>query len=196
MTMPARALPRNLHTVLPTNSSPLERALVYAYDGQPLPVLIPRLKDPATCPVEYLPVLAYEYSVDVWSNTWPETIKRAVIKSARAIQARKGTIWAMKETLKTLGQGGAQIMERIGGRHWDDGAKWDSRVQWDGSWAMFAIQLSQPVTTAQGNLIIDAVSAVKPTHTHLMFLDMTAAPLRWDSAAHWDEGYTWDIIKG
>lgn len=187
--------PRNLSIALPSGSSDLERHLVDAYDAQVTPALIEHLKNPDECPVELLPFLAYEYSVDTWSDDWPESIKRGMIKSARAIQARKGTVWAVRETLKAMGQGASKIIERVGGRRWDEGLKWDTRYQWDGHWATFAIVLAQPVTAAHGKLIIEAISAVKPARCHLIRLDLTANPLRWDAHYEWDTNYTWDTIE-
>jgi phage tail P2-like protein len=192
---PTRNHPRNLHTVLPSGSTALEHDLVDAYDAQPVPVVIPTLKDPDTIPAPLLPYAAYERSVDTWSDNWPESTKRAMLKTARLIQARKGTVWAVREVLKAMGQGASQIIERVSGRRWDDGVHWDDRYQWDGHWATFAIILAQPVTAAHGKLIIEAISAVKPARCHLIRLDLTANPLRWDAQYEWDTNYTWDTIE-
>lgn len=192
---PVRPNPRNLHTVLPAGSTPLEHDLVDAYDAQIMPLLIPTLKDPDTCPEPLLAIMAYERNADAWSDAWPVATKRSMLKAARTIQARKGTVGAVRDVLKAMGQGAAVIVERIGGRRWDDGAAYDTNHQWDGSWATFAVQLSQPVTAAQGALIIDAINAAKRTSAHLLWLDMSANPLTWDANYCFDKGYTWDIIS-
>jgi hypothetical protein len=142
-----------------------------------------------------LAIMAYERNADAWSDAWPVDTKRNMLKAARAIQARKGTVGAVRDVLKAMGQGSAVIIERIGGRRWDDGAAYDTDYQWDGSWATFAVQLSQPVTSAQGALIIDAINAAKRTSAHLLWLDMSANPLKWDANYCFDTGYTWDIIS-
>ena len=189
--------PRELHQVLPSGSTALERAIVYAYDGQPTPTVIENLSDVDVADARLLNHLAYGANVDAWSSNWNESLKRAALRNAHAIQARKGTVWAVREALKALGQGDAQIIERVAARYYDSGDQWDARLIWDDEapdWATFAIRLRQPVTDAQGRLIIDAVSAVKPARCHLIYIDFAADLLRWDSGQKWNSGFTWDII--
>ena len=192
-----RTHPRNLHDVLPSGSTPLERGIVYAYDGQPTPTVIETINDYDRLDARLLDVVAYGLNVDVWSSAWPESIKRQMLKSARSVQAKKGTLAAIRATLQAMGQGDAQILERVGARHWDDGECWDNRCIWgdvQSGWALFAIRLKQPVTDAHGKLIIEAVSAAKPIRCHLVYLDFAGNQLRWDSEQRWDTGFTWDII--
>lgn len=44
--------------------------------------VIADFKDPWKCPLHLLPFLAFERSVDIWDETWPEWKKRSVIASA------------------------------------------------------------------------------------------------------------------
>ena len=53
-----RALPRNLHYVLPGNATVLEQSLVYAYDAQRLPVLIEQINDADKVDVRLLSAVA------------------------------------------------------------------------------------------------------------------------------------------
>ena len=193
-----RALSNELHTALPAGSTPLERALVKAITGLPRPVVIEQINDYEKVDARLLNIVAYGLNVDAWSSSWPESIKRAALKTAREIQSKKGTVWAVREVLKALGQGDAEIIERIGAQRWDGGAKFDEKFIWGGEqngWATFAIRLKQPVSETQGRLIIDAVSAVKRASAHLIYVDWSAAQLRWDELRRWDSGYTFDLIS-
>ena len=60
-------------------------------DGIPYEDL-PTVFDPWTCPARLLPWLAYTYSVDLWSNDWPENKKRRVIAMAVTLHRLKGTL--------------------------------------------------------------------------------------------------------
>ena len=189
--------PRELHQVLPSGSTALERAIVYAYDGQTVPTVIENLSDVDAADARLLNHLAYGANVDTWSSNWNESLKRAALRNAHAIQSRKGTVWAVREALKALGQGDAQIIERVAARYYDRDDQWDAGLIWDDEapdWGTFAIRLRQPVTDAQGRLIIDTVSAVKPARCHLIYIDFATDLLRWDSGQKWNSGFTWDII--
>ena len=198
-TYAARAHPRTLHTVLPSGSSALECAMVYAYDAQPVPTVIERLADYGKVDARLLSSVAYGLNIDAWSTQWSEAVQRAALQSAREIQARKGTPWAVQQVLKALGQGDATIIENVKSRRWGDGARWgDDGLMWGGAhnWDAFAIRLSQPVTDAHGRLIIDAVNSVKRASARLVYIDWAENPLRWGDQIKWGSGYTWGLING
>lgn len=90
-------------TLLPPNATAMERARAeVAAQLANLPVRIGDLKHPETCPADWLPWLAWERSVDVWSPSWPEAQKRAAIRASLEIHKRKGTVAAVKAALGTL----------------------------------------------------------------------------------------------
>ena len=89
-------------SLLPHNSSQLERAIEVATDDAPdLP--ISTLYNAATCPTHLLHQLAWAWSVDRWDNRWSEQVKRAAIASAFYIHAHKGTIGALRRVVEPLG---------------------------------------------------------------------------------------------
>lgn len=193
-----RTLPRSLHHVLPSNATVLEQSLVYAYDAQRLPVLIEQINDADKVDVRLLSAVAYGLGVDYWSSDWSESVRRTVLKTTRDIQAHKGTMWAIREVLKAVGQGGAEIIERVQRRRYGDGSHFGEGLMYSGAAnqaGTFAIRLKQPVTEAHGRLIIDAVSAVKPTARHLLYIDWARNNLRWGSGLRWGGGFTWGLIK-
>lgn len=90
--------------LLPGNATALERAAAQALAQiERVPVPLRALWNPDTCPVDLLPYLAWTFSVDRWSSTWPESAKRAAIKAAYFIHAHKGTIGALRRAVEPLG---------------------------------------------------------------------------------------------
>ncbi|MBH3307976.1 phage tail protein I [Pseudomonas mosselii] len=89
-------------TLLPLNSTPLERAMEAA-TAERTAVLLRTLYNPDTCPVRLLPYLAWAWSVDRWDGSWSEAVKRSVIRSAFYIHAHKGTIGALRRVVEPFG---------------------------------------------------------------------------------------------
>ena len=90
--------------LLPANATELERLAAEALAQiERVPVPLRQLWNPDTCPVELLPYLAWAFSVDRWSQAWPESAKRAAIRAAYFIHAHKGTIGALRRVVEPLG---------------------------------------------------------------------------------------------
>lgn len=91
-----------MNSLLPLNSTQLERA-IEAADIEVLNVPLRTLYNPDTCPAHLLYHLAWAWSVDRWDDTWPEAVKRSVIRSAFFVHAHKGTIGALRRVVEPLG---------------------------------------------------------------------------------------------
>jgi phage tail P2-like protein len=81
-------------SILPSNASPAMRA-VEQVSGERWDIdvdVIRRFKDPWQCPAHLLNFLAYERSVDIWNENWPEWKKRSVIASSPHDHRIKGTL--------------------------------------------------------------------------------------------------------
>ena len=91
--------------LLPPSASPQERAiaLTCAERCEDLPIPLRALWDPATCPADLLPWLAWTFSVDRWRSTWPEATKRSVIAAAMDVHRRKGTVASVRKAVEALG---------------------------------------------------------------------------------------------
>lgn len=89
--------------LLPPNSTKGERALVDAIGTRPLPVPVGDMWDADRCPADLLPWLAWALSVDDWKAYWPEHIKRSRVRSAIAIQRRKGTAQSVHDVVESFG---------------------------------------------------------------------------------------------
>ena len=91
-----------MQSLLPLNSTPLERA-VEAASAEDLQIALRTLYNPDTCPAHLLYQLAWAWSVDRWDETWSEAVKRSVIRSAFYIHAHKGTIGALRRVVEPFG---------------------------------------------------------------------------------------------
>lgn len=88
----------------PSNATPVELALEHAVALiTEIPNPIDTLWDPWKCPLDFLPWLAWQYSVDYWRADWPEQIKRQVIDVAYDVHRIKGTLPAIKRAVEGLG---------------------------------------------------------------------------------------------
>ena len=86
--------------LLPPGSTPFERGLASAAGRLgDVPVPIRSLWDPATCPSELLPFLAWGVSIDLWDPDWTEAEKRAAIATAIEDQRRKGTPASLRKVI-------------------------------------------------------------------------------------------------
>ncbi|OIN52580.1 phage tail protein I [Pseudomonas azotoformans] len=91
-------------SLLPANSSPLEKALDLGF-GTLLDRVVPpfpELMDPARTPVAFLPYLAADRAVNEWNTNAPEAEKRLTVKLAWPIARRAGTRQGLENAAKGL----------------------------------------------------------------------------------------------
>ena len=101
------------NSLLPPNSSELERAIEQSMDRYMLPVQV--ANNPLTAPVSFLPFLAESFSVDVWNEQLSEQEKREAIINSIEVHKYKGTIFAVKKAIAPL-FAQADIIEFTGDR--------------------------------------------------------------------------------
>lgn len=89
--------------LLPYCSSDLERDLDRALSHvETVEIPIRDLWNPWKCPIDVLPYLAWALSVDQWSSTWPEAVKRQVVSVSLDVHRIKGTRPAVEMALEAL----------------------------------------------------------------------------------------------
>lgn len=101
----------NVPSLLPPNALATERSVEGAMSriadvGAPLRALW----NPASCPADLLPWLAWSLSVDTWRPEWPDYVKRARLASAISIQRHKGTTKSVRDVVESFG-GAVEIVE-------------------------------------------------------------------------------------
>ena len=92
-------------SLLPANSSPLEKALDLAF-GQLLDRVMPpfpALMNPLQAPVEFLPYLAADRGVSEWDADASEVEKRLTVALSWQIQRQAGTPQALSYAVESLG---------------------------------------------------------------------------------------------
>ncbi|WP_297424260.1 phage tail protein I [uncultured Acinetobacter sp.] len=92
-----------MKTLLPPNSTELERKLAeVGKDAFDLPS-IRIIKDIDQVPAQFLPFIAWQKSVDYWDENWQDSLKRNVIKNSLEQHRIKGTAAAIKRALEPFG---------------------------------------------------------------------------------------------
>ena len=89
--------------LLPSNSTPLERATAAALTLGLDPSAIRGIADSTRCPVDVLPWLAWAMSVEGWEAAETEEQQRALIRESIPVHKRKGTVGAIRRVLKAVG---------------------------------------------------------------------------------------------
>lgn len=105
--------------------------------------------------------LAWQYNADTWRDSWPETIKRAVIKSVIRNKRLKGTRGAVEEAVSSLGSA-VKITE-----WWETEPKGEPHT----------FSIISTVNDFNGSVpaaemiddIIQRIDSVKPTRSHYTF---------------------------
>ncbi|NBB33785.1 phage tail protein I [Pseudomonas sp. BC115LW] len=92
-----------MNQLLPSNSTPLERATAAALTLGLDPSAIRGIADSARCPVDVLPWLAWAMSVEGWEAAETEEQQRALIRESIPVHKRKGTVGAIRRVLKAVG---------------------------------------------------------------------------------------------
>ena len=102
----------NNQSLLPPNASQLLRDLESVFgDSFDLPTLNRYVVNPDLAPAHVLPWLAWALSVDDWSDSWPEQIRRNVIKASVEVHRKKGTIGALKKALQAFNYENVKVEE-------------------------------------------------------------------------------------
>lgn len=165
--------------LLPPRSTPLERAVADLTNRVQAPD-ISSLWDAMTCPEHLLPWLAWSVGVHEWSSEWRTEVKRAVIAVQMGIPRRRGTVWAVRQAITTLGYASAQIIEgmppvqhngelvRTGYAHRNGASRW----------AHFQVEIdlgeTEGVSQAANNRLIARIEGAKPVRSVLQEIGYTA----------------------
>lgn len=99
-------------SLLPPNASQLLRDLESIFgDSFDLPTLNRYVVNPDLAPAHILPWLAWALSVDDWSDSWSEQVRRNVIKASIEVHRKKGTIGALKKALQAFNYTNVKVEE-------------------------------------------------------------------------------------
>lgn len=160
-------------SLLAPNATPLERAvdLAGARVGA-VPVLLADLWNPATCPAELLPWIAWGLSVDSWDPDWSTSAKRAAIARSIAQHRHKGTPAAIDAVLRSLDD----LLNMV---EWHETTPPGPRHTFE-----VFLDIVRPDGTAPGGArsraafaeaVVRDVSRVKPLHVHFRLVQRIKA---------------------
>lgn len=92
------------NSILPPNATAAERAIEAATARlADVPMPMPDVWNPDTCPEHLLPWLAWALSIDAWRADWPVTIKRSILRAALDVSRRKGTASSVRQVVEAFG---------------------------------------------------------------------------------------------
>lgn len=163
--------------LLPPNRTPLEAALAgltelaLSTDG------LRHLWSAVHCLTAALPWLSWTLSVEAWHEAKSEDARRALILNSIEIHRRKGTPWAIRLLIRSLGFGEVDIIERVGGRT-HNGTIYRNGVYPHAplatTWATYMVALQRPITNAQADRLRKLLPSVAPARCHLVALRYAA----------------------
>lgn len=112
-----------------------------------------------------LPYLGEQFHImggEGWDFAADDAARRALIKSAIELHRYKGTPWAIKQALKSLGLECLTLVEHPDGAHW---AEFDVDIS----------VLDRPLTEVIYQQIAQLIDTYKPVRSHLRHLIVSAA---------------------
>ncbi|MDV8137936.1 phage tail protein I [Pseudomonas aeruginosa] len=162
--------------------------------GNDLGVMAVYLVDQA--PAALLPALADQFSLldePAWSLAESEDTRRALIKRAIELHRYKGTPWAIREVIRTLGFGEVEILEGLAGLTHDGQCAFDGqRVYGDvGAWPVYRVTLQRPITNDQAAQLRRVLRAIAPARCHLASLDYQSVAIRYNQSAAYNGQYNY-----
>jgi phage tail P2-like protein len=93
-----------IRSLLPPNTTPQERSLETTLSRiSDVTVPLRSLYRPGEIPLDQLPWLAWQLSVESWKPYWTEEVRRARVRNAMKIHRQKGTAKAVKDVVAAFG---------------------------------------------------------------------------------------------
>ncbi|KVQ12475.1 phage tail protein I [Burkholderia ubonensis] len=186
-------------SLLPPSATRQERAIALSLSRlSAVPVPLRTLYNPATCPVNLLPWLAWSFSVGEWDSNWPEATKRAVIAASVAVHRIKGTKASITMALAAAGYPDATVIEG------DSDNTYNGVVQFDGNatygaanttnWAHYRVRLGHPISNAQAQQVKRILAATAPARCVLVALEFDAVAATYNAAINFDGTYNYGIV--
>lgn len=179
-------------SLLPPSSSVLERSIADALALNIDPSVLKTLWNPATCPANLLPWLAWTLSVDGWELAESEEARRDLLMGAVAIHKQKGTPSAIRNMIRRLGFGEVDLIEGINRLRYD-GQRTCNGLMIAGDptqWATYrVVMLERPLTNDQVEQLKTALAAVAPARCRLASIEYQSVPLRCNGVAIYNGAY-------
>ena len=182
-------------SLLPDNASQMQRDIEQVIAGfiADMPVrYIKNVHNPKQCRPDFLPWLAWEWSVDEWEAAWPVEVQINVVWNSPDVHRRKGTIGSVRAVLSSAGYGDAEVIERYGWDFYDGAAAHDGTIRYEppDHWAEYRIILARPITIEQAAPVRRLLAVTAPARSRLKALDFTQALNAYDARISYDGQFT------
>jgi phage tail P2-like protein len=180
--------------LLPPNATPLEQRIAdVCADIERADVPMDALWDGERIPANMLPWLGWAVGVDHWDRRWSDDVKRQAVAEAIPIRRLRGTVWAVRRALETLGYTDVEILEHAqqdaawrdaGGLYLDGSIVLDAAEMLGGdlvdaprvvttSWAQYALAFNiadAPFEARDQRRIRERVESAAPLRSELIAL--------------------------
>ena len=185
-------------TLLPPNASELERAIEGAIQAQleVVPIPLPKLWYPDTCPASFLPWLAWALSVDHWNDRWSVDLQRNAIRQSYKIHQQKGTVHGIRFALRINGYGECDIQEGIGAGRYDGTIKYAATHYYgpdESYWAHYRLILKSPTSIYDARQIKQLLVDMQPVRCKLSSLTYSRLSA-YNGTLHYDGRYTYGVV--
>jgi phage tail P2-like protein len=183
--------------LLPPNATTTEIALAQTFARtEDLPTPARLMWNPDTCPLAFLPWLAWSLSVDEWDADWPEETKRAVIRESIGIHRQKGTLWAVRRALAAAGYGDAIVTEFYGVDFYNGAYLFDGTISYVDAdhWAEYRIRMLRPLSIAQAAQVRRILDKVAPARCVLKLFDFSTATNLYNAAITYNGAFTHGVV--
>lgn len=140
---------------------------------------------------KFIELLAEKWSVTGYDGLLvadSESSKTKLIKNAIHLHKYKGTPWAIREVLRTLGFGEVEIDEGLTARDYRSNQR-VLKIPKTQHWACYAIKLNNAITNEQAANIRKILINFAPARCVLAVLDYKAVPIRYNNKVRYDGQY-------
>ena len=178
--------------LLPPNRTALEAAVAGVKDLSLSTDGLRHLWSALQCIAAALPWLSWTLSVEAWHEAKSDDARRALILNSIEIHRRKGTPWAIRLLIRSLGFGEVNIIERVGGRTHNGAIRRDGtfpHAPLATTWATYMVDLERPITNAQAERLRKLLPSVAPARCHLVALRYAAVANSHNGATRRDGTY-------
>jgi phage tail P2-like protein len=178
--------------LLPPNRTPLEAALAGVADRDLSTDGLRHLWSAVHCLAAALPWLSWTLSVEAWHEAKSDDARRALILNSIEIHRRKGTPWAIRLLIRSLGFGEVDILERVGGRTHNGTIRRNGiypHASLATTWATYMVSFQRPITNAQAERLRKLLPSVAPARCHLVALRYAAVANSHNGATRRDGVY-------
>lgn len=192
-----------MKTILPLNSSPLQRALAAVSNDVLLKLdteVIRQSKDPVRCEAKMLPWLAWENSIgdaEGWRFAENEHQKRRLVQGYIEKHALKGTPYVIRQLFRDMDLGEIDIVEKVKALDWGGSAEFSGDYYFGGDagdWACYGIKIRRPITNAQAEILKEMLAELAPARCKLIYLSYRSDPIFWDGEVSFDGNYNFGAV--